>query len=152
MFFAVDRYSHRHRTQGMGSNSSRPKKEKENSKNQANCLYRKTTESLFETFKSTTQLISIGLLTAISILIIQEYPNINEQLPSWVKLYPISIAALASSTSIVMTNTKTVERLLGQGRAHLWVIKAGTYALIADAIASVLVVLIGFVVLFYRML
>lgn len=112
----------------------------------------KTTESFKESFKSFIQLISIGLLTAISILITQEYPNINEQLPSWVKSYPISIAALASSTSIVMTNTKTVERLLGQGKAHLWVIRAGRYALIADAIASILVVLTGFIILYSRML
>lgn len=108
--------------------------------------------SIEESFKSVTELISVGIIAAVSILITQQYPNLEEQLPTWIKSYPISIAALASSTSIVMTNAKTVERLLGQGRILDWAIRVAQNVIIVDAGITILVVLAGIIVLFIRIL
>ena len=112
----------------------------------------RATASISETFQPVTYLISIGILAAVSVLVTQQYPDIAAQLtPSWAKSYPVSIAAFASATGIVLTNAKTVARLLGRGYARTCAIKAGKVAAIATSIGLTglaFVGLIGFIILF----
>ena len=100
-----------------------------------NTSLERATDRINESFHPVTSVISAGILAAASILITQHHPDTAAQLtPTWVKSYPISTAAFASATGIVLTSAKTVESLLGQGHARAWVVRAGKFTLIATSI------------------
>lgn len=111
----------------------------------------KAIDSIDKSFLPVTYVISTGILVAASTLITQQHPETAAQLtPTWMKSCPISIAAFAYATGIVLTDAKTVERLLGQGRARTWVVRTGKIDVIATSIGFLLIGLAGLVILVSR--
>lgn len=111
----------------------------------------KGADSISKAFSPITYIITIGTLTATSILITQHHHDIAEQItPTWVKSYPISLAAAASAAGIALTNTTTVEQLIGKGRLRLWAIRFGKLAAIATAIGILAAVVTGIIIFISR--
>ena len=118
-----------------------------------NTTLEKAADRIKETFYPVTYVLSAVILAAASILITQHHPDTAAQLtPTWVKSCPISTAAFALATGVVLTTAKTVERLLGQGRARTWGIRAGKFTVIATSVGILLIGLTGLVILASRVL
>ena len=117
-----------------------------------NTTIEKAIDSIDKSFLPVTYVISTGILVATSTLITQQHPETAAQLtPTWMKSCPISIAAFAYATGIVLTDAKTVERLLGQGRARTWVVRTGKIDGVATSIGFLLIGLAGLLILVSRL-
>lgn len=110
----------------------------------------KTISSIEETFQPVKYVISFGVLAATYIVITNKWPDIAEQLPTFLTSFPISFAALVSTPNIVLTNTTNASRIIGQGRLRTWAIKTGNTTTIATGIGTILVCLTGIIILVIR--
>lgn len=115
----------------------------------------KAVDEINKTLQPITWVISIGILSATSILVTHHFLNTAEQLPEYIRSHPISIAACVSATSIVLSDTRNINILLGPstGRLRKLAQKVSKHSQILTAAIGIIVpIIIGIIILIWQML
>ena len=109
----------------------------------------KAVAEINKTFQPITWVISIGILSATSILIAEYSPITAKQIPEYFSLHPISIAAFISAISIVLSDTRNVDILLGSptGSIRKLAQKVGKLSQILTTIIGIVVPIITAIII-----